>query len=107
MPFTVILSNRALRDLEVAREYLRSVAPDIAERWYRTLLDALRQLEGDPLSWPLAPESEKFPFELRQFLFRTKSRRANRALFMVVGNEVRILAIRRPGQPLVTKRDVT
>jgi hypothetical protein len=54
---------------------------------------------------PLAPENIAFPFELRQFMFRTKSRLANRALFTIVGSEVRVLAIRRPGQPLITGTD--
>jgi plasmid stabilization system protein ParE len=95
-----------MSDLNAAREHLRQFAPETADRWYLSFLEALLQLEANPEIWPLAPETSEFPFDLRQFLFRTKSRRANRALFTIIGDEVRILAIRRPGQPLITKDDV-
>ncbi len=106
MRFTVLLTARAIRDLENARDFVGQSAPETAERWFRAFLLALLRLEANPQSYSLAPETAKFPFELRQFLFRTKSRRANRALFRVVGNEVQVLAIRRPGQPLVTRDDL-
>ncbi|MEX0977966.1 MAG: type II toxin-antitoxin system RelE/ParE family toxin [Pirellulales bacterium] len=106
MRFTVRLTARAIRDLDDARNYIRRSAPETAERWYLGFLDALLRLERQPEMWPLAPEDSEFSFELRQFLFRTKSRQANRALFVIIGNEVRVLAIRRPGQPLIGKEDI-
>lgn len=105
MRFTVLLTARALRDLRDARDYIRQWAPETADRWYRSFLEALLRLEENPESRSLATENAEFPFELRQLLFRTKSRLANRALFTIVGDEVRVLAIRRPGQPLITKED--
>jgi plasmid stabilization system protein ParE len=105
--FTVLLTARAVRDLQNARGYIRQFAPATAEQWYQKVLEALLRLERNPESRPLAPETAEFPFELRQLLIRTKSRLANRALFTVVGNEVHVLAIRRPGQPLLTKDDIT
>ncbi|MGD9646041.1 MAG: hypothetical protein AB7U73_10025 [Pirellulales bacterium] len=39
-------------------------------------------------------------------MIRSRGRKANRALFVVQGDEVRVLAVRRPGQPLVTHRDI-
>jgi hypothetical protein len=44
--------------------------------------------------------------EIRQFIYRTKSGRANRALFTILGDEVRVLHIRRPGQPLMSPEDL-
>jgi plasmid stabilization system protein ParE len=104
--FSVLLTARAIRDLDAARQHLGQHAPETAERWYVAFLEALLLLESNPQRWPLAPETADFSFELRQFLFRSKSRKANRALFTVVGDQVRVLAIRRPGQPLVTQRDL-
>jgi plasmid stabilization system protein ParE len=104
--FTVLLTARAITDLENARDYIRRSASETADRWYVGFLEALLRLEENPESRSLAPESSDFTFELRQFLFRTKSRLANRALFTIVGDEVRILAICRPGQPLLTKDDI-
>ncbi|MBS0207719.1 MAG: type II toxin-antitoxin system RelE/ParE family toxin [Planctomycetes bacterium] len=106
MRFDVVLTARAIRDLERARDYLRQAAPEAADRWYGNFLTALLRLEVNPESRSLAPESAEFPFELRQFLFRTKSRFANRALYRIVGKEVQILAIRRPGQPLFTREEL-
>lgn len=106
MRFTVLLTDRAVRDLNQGRDYIRQSSPETADRWYSSFLKALLRLEENPQARSLAPENADFPFELRQFLFRTRSRLANRALFTIVGNEVRILAIRRPGQPLFTRKDV-
>jgi plasmid stabilization system protein ParE len=104
--FTVLLTKKAIEDLGQARDYIRRSSPQTADRWYRSFLEALLRLEENPESCSHAPEDREFPFELRQFFFRTKSRLANRALFTIVGSEVRVLAIRRPGQPLITARDI-
>lgn len=106
MPFTVVLTARALRDLQDARDYIRQSAPETADHWYYSFLQALLRLEENPESRSLAPENQEFDFELRQFFFRTKSRLASRALFTIAGNEVRVLAIRRPGQPLIAGGEI-
>lgn len=106
MRYTIVLTARAIRDLDVARSFLRQLAPETAEKWYVGFLESLAKLESQPELWPHAPENAQFSYELRHFFYRTKSRRANRALFTIVGNEVRILAVRRPGQPLITKKDL-
>ncbi len=106
MRYKVHVSARAIRDLESSRDYLAQHAPETVEQWYSAILDSLNTLENDPHRWSLAPESARFPFELRQLMIRSKSRKANRALFVVLGDQVRVLAVRRPGQPLVTQRDI-
>jgi hypothetical protein len=68
--------------------------------------DALKSLEQDPLLQPIAPESEDFPDEIRHILFRTRKGRTYRALFLVVGEEVRILRIRGEGQDTVAPDDL-
>jgi hypothetical protein len=72
--------------LEGARACIRQSAPETADRWYSDFLQALLKLEERPETWSLAPEDVEFAFELRQFLFQ--------------------IAIRRPGQPLITRRDI-
>jgi plasmid stabilization system protein ParE len=104
--FTVYLTARAIRDLESAREYIRQFAPETADRWYCEVLEKLLRLEQNPQLPSLAPENAEFPFELRQLLIRKRSRRANRALYTIVGDQVRVLAICRPGQPLITRDDI-
>jgi plasmid stabilization system protein ParE len=102
----VVLTARAQRDLEAAHRHIATTAPETAASWYRNFLYSLLRLEENPEIWPEAPETARFSFVLRQLLFRTKSRYANRALFTIVGSEVRVLAIRRPGQPLINKADI-
>lgn len=106
MLYTVTLSERACADLQQARDYIRQQAPDAAERWYLSILTAMLRLEKNPQAFPLAPENTQFDFELRQFLFRSKSRRANRVLFRITGTKVQVLAIRRPGLPLLSRSDL-
>jgi plasmid stabilization system protein ParE len=106
MPFEVFLTDRARRDLDNARAFIARHAPETAEKWYADFLTALLALETNPQAYPLAEESKEFLFELRQFLHRTRSRRTNRALFTIVGEQVRVLAIRRPGQQAVQPGDL-
>jgi len=64
-------------------------------------------LQTNPFLAPLAPESKSFDIEIRHALFRTRSGRPYRAIFTVVGDEVRILRVRGRGQPPVRPRDHT
>jgi len=93
MRFEVFITQRAQDDLNSAREFIAWHAPETAERWYADFLKTLLVLEQNPERWPLAAENEAVPFELRQYLYRTSSRIANRALFTIVNNQVRVLAI--------------
>jgi hypothetical protein len=52
----------------------------------------------NPYVAALAPENEFVAREIRHIVFRTRHGRPYRALFTIVGNEVRILRVRGPGQ---------
>jgi tetratricopeptide (TPR) repeat protein len=60
--------------------------------------EAIASLKKNPLQEPLAPENEEFPEEVRNIMFRTRKGRNYRAIFLVMGDEVRILRIRGAGQ---------
>ena len=49
---------------------------------------------------PLAPESSRFPFEVRQLLYGRKPH-VYRILFTIEGDTVHVLHIRRPRQQLL------
>lgn len=106
MPHDVFLTTRAQKDLKTARSYIAKFSPEAAERWYFDFIESLLDLETRPESRPMAPEEGQFAFDLRQYIFRPKSGKPNRALFTIVGNQVRVLAIRRPGQRLITPDDI-
>jgi hypothetical protein len=67
---------------------------------------ALASLKKNPLKEPLAPENDEFPEEIHNITFRTKHGRTYRAIFLVVGDEVRILRIRGPGQDTLSVDEI-
>ncbi len=106
MRFEVLITARAQSDLNEARAFIAKHAPEAAERWYFGFLEALLSLEQSPRTWPVAEEDQSFPFELRQYLYRSRNGSVSRALFTIVDQQVRVLAIRRPGQGLVAPDDL-
>ena len=83
--YEVWLTRRAQGDLNTARDYIARHAKETADRWYFSFLEALLDLEENPQGRPLAPEDTDVPFTLREFIFRSKSGRPNRAPFTIVG----------------------
>jgi hypothetical protein len=53
----------------------------------------------------LAPESSEFDCPIHQLTFKTPRGRKYRILYAIVGDEVRILHVRGPGQDSITPQD--
>lgn len=106
MTYDLVYTQRAKRDLHSAVVEIARDAPDTAERWFNGFVGALGRLHREAAAYSLAPESDRCSVEVRQFIYRTKSRRANRALYAIRGSTVFILAIRRPGQDLLTAEEL-
>jgi len=102
----VVILRRADEDTSAIYVWLakRSVAG--AGRWYRTFLDAAASLSSNPFRCGSAPESAAVGYDVRQHLFKTPRGRKYRLLYLVTGDEVRILRIRGPGQAPVTGSDL-
>jgi plasmid stabilization system protein ParE len=98
MRYRVTILRRARQDFNAIETWLAKRSPQGAASWVTRVDQALASLEEYPLAQPVAPESEEFAEEIRQNTFRTRVGRTYRALFLVVGEEVRILRIRGPGQ---------
>ena len=107
MTYELVYSERAKRDLIRAAEYISRDAPEAAQRWFEGFVAALETLRTNATVFGLAPESKHASAEVRQLIYRTKSRRANRALYTIAGSAVYILAIRRPGQDLLTEEELS
>jgi plasmid stabilization system protein ParE len=105
MTYRVVLQPEARLDLIQATEYIAERAPMAAERWAKGFLASVKALEEQPDQWPLAEESPYLELPLREWQYRTKSS-VTRAVFLIVGDEVRILRIRRPGQDSLRKEDL-
>lgn len=94
MTFRVEMSAEAERDAEEILAWLWSEgAGDTGIRWFLAMEDAIALLSRLPKSCPLAPENERFPFEVRQLLYGHKPR-VYRTLFTIDGDLVNVLHIR-------------
>ena len=105
MSFLVRILRRADREVEAVLHFIaeEQKAPEGAQRWYRAYAGALERLAKAANPFPLAPEDAFVDDEVRQILFRTRRGRTYRELFTVVGDEVRLLHVRGPGQDLMTE----
>lgn len=106
MSFQVELTDRAYADLDRLTDELARRWPEGAGRLTERFYAALPRLESFPQSCGLAFESRYFPDEVRHLLFETRKGRTYRALFVVRGDRVRVLAVRAPGERPVKPKDV-
>lgn len=106
MNYRVRMTDEASGDLDRILGALAGHSAEAAARLARQFRHALDRLRTMPLSCGLAHESREFPEELRHLLFHTQRRRVYRALFVVRGDEVVILAVRAPGEKPVTPEEL-
>jgi plasmid stabilization system protein ParE len=94
MAFRVEISAQAASDAEAILEWLMSEhAGDTGIRWFLALEDAIASLATFPARCPIATESARFPFEVRQLLYGHKPH-VYRILFAIDGQTVNVLHIR-------------
>jgi plasmid stabilization system protein ParE len=99
----VVKLRRAEADVRVIAIWLAERSRDGAARWLEALETALDRLSENAESCSEADEADVVPEHvLQQFLFRTRRGRTFRGVFTIVGDEVRVLRIRGPGQAPLT-----
>lgn len=106
MTYQVRILRRALQDLDDILAFVARRSPEGAERLLARFDEATAKLAENPFVAPISPESEALGEEVRHLMFRTRAGRKYRALFVVVGDEVRILRVRGSGQPPVRPGDI-
>jgi len=99
MAFTVRTLSRAELDAQQIYDWINDWSYEGARNWWAAFEEACNSLRQHALAHGLAPEAEESGREIRQILFRTPKGSFYRALYVTVGNEVRILRVRGPGQP--------
>jgi plasmid stabilization system protein ParE len=107
MKRTVLVLPRAQRQVREIAQWLAERSAQGAARWLDAYDRTIERLEEQADSCGLAPENEFVAPEIRQMLFKTPKGRTYRTLFTIAGADVRILAIRGPGQQLVSPQDLT
>jgi plasmid stabilization system protein ParE len=104
--FRITVQRLASEDVETIYAWLRKRSPNGARRWYDAFHEAAKLLMHEPTRHALAPESIRVTEPVRQSFFKTRSGRLYRILYLIVGDEVRILRVRGPGQPLISEEDL-
>jgi plasmid stabilization system protein ParE len=106
MKFHVKALHKAEADIRSITSYLYERSPQGASAWLDAYGQARRRLATSADRCGQAEENEHFDIDVRQALFKTRRGRICRLLFTIVGNEVRILRIRGPGQAPVVPEDL-
>ena len=106
MSYRVELTEGAYADLDRLMSSFAERSPESADRLSAQFYQALPRLESFPLACGIAYESRFFPEELRHLLFEIRKGRTYRALFVVRGDVVKILAVRAPGEKPIRPDDL-
>ncbi len=105
MAFEVRLQLLAENDLDEAYLWAAKSAPETAGLWLARFQAALLTLAEQPERCGFAPEHKKLKRELRQLLFGRKPN-VFRAVFLIDGNVVRIVRIRRGSRRQLTQKEL-
>ncbi|MCW0219253.1 MAG: type II toxin-antitoxin system RelE/ParE family toxin [Prosthecobacter sp.] len=105
MSFLVEYSLHAQSELVESYLWIKERSPMAADKWRDELIDKVEELSENPLRYPVAPESEKFPREIRLMLFR-KRRGQFRIYYTINQKRVVILSVRRSARKPLEKEDL-
>lgn len=99
MTLRLTILPRAEEDVQHIYGYICNRSSQGASAWCAAFEHATKRLADEVPQFGLAPENELVDSELRQALFKTRHGRTYRIVFTCVGDELRILRVRGPGQP--------
>ena len=102
MSFRIVISDRALGDLQDIRDYIARHSPTNAAKFLERLLTELNVIEATPEAFALAPEDNLVPYALRQFVVKPY-----RIPYRVEGKRVQILHVRHGARLPVQPEDLT
>ena len=95
MNYTVIMTERAARDIEDAADWwARERSAEQASRWYQGIRAAIDGLARSPEARPVAAERDLFPYEIRELHYGLGAKPTHRVIFTMVRQTVLVLAVR-------------
>jgi len=106
MKFKLILLPYAEREVDAILTFLCDKSLAGAKAWENRFQVALKSIRNDPLRFPEAPESSRYPRKIQQILFKTRRGRIYRALFAVVDRTVYVIHVRGPNQRLLREDEL-
>ena len=101
MTYVVTVTGPAEDDIRATVAYIATRSPAGAKAWREAFDGCLERLRTLPEAAGLAPEHTLFTEPIRQAIFKTRSGRPYRALFVIRGQVVHVLRVRCPGQDLL------
>lgn len=93
MPRHVLISARALADVDATITWMAQYSSQAAARWHAGLVEKIQELEERAESFPLAHEASVLKIELHELIFG-KKRRAFRILYTISGSTVHVHQVR-------------
>lgn len=105
MPFTVVLSRKAMRDLDNAIDWVARLGAKALQKWEQRYLKAYAALESNPLQYPSADDIAAPDLELRLMTFGQKKHKY-RVYFTTAGDTVTIHAIRHAARDSLSEDDL-
>lgn len=107
MTYDVYLTDKASGQLEAAaRWWSQHRSVEQAQRWYDGFIAAIGRLARNPRAFPLAPEHDAFPIELRQLTYGLGRKKTHRAVFAIRPDRVVVYAVRHLSQGDITLDDL-
>jgi plasmid stabilization system protein ParE len=93
--YRIEITDRAQADADAAYEWMTEhISPAFAERWYQELFRQIETLKQHPTRCPRAPESHKFPEEIRELVYgKRKHKNKYRIIFTIREDTVVILYV--------------
>lgn len=105
MAFQVEITPIAEAQIDLAYRWYRERNPELADRWFRGLMNAIATLQEKPQRCTLAVEYEIFSEEVRQLLYG-KAKNVYRVLFTIRDTTVYVLFVRHSAQVPLTLDDI-
>jgi plasmid stabilization system protein ParE len=93
--YRIEITARARDDADAAYAWMaENISPAHAETWYRQLFEQIETLTRQPTRCPVAPESRKFPQEIRELTHgKRRHKHKYRVLFTIHEDVVSILYV--------------
>ena len=105
MPYRVILSRTAKRDLRETEEWLAERDLTTLRRWQLRFRVSVSQLSEDPTVFPEADEAAEFGVDLRMLAFG-KRPHVYKVLSTISGSDVNIACVRHAARDSLSEDDL-
>ncbi len=103
------VTPRARADVSSITRWIRVTrqSPDGATTWSLAFREAVRRVQVNPEIHSVVSEHELQDLGIQQISFKTRQGKRYRVIFIIENNVVQVLRVRGPGQPPLSKDEVT